>query len=355
MTFERAVKHNWQPVPYSPELGPKVRELCRRTWGDIEIADAGYQRWQYDDNPAGRSLSTFTSVDDHLVGQFGVVPLRVAVDGDERLAGLALNVVTDEAYRGRGIFPALGRAADAAMADAGVSLAFALPNENSFPGFVRDLGYTHAGDVPFLVRPLHVRRLVRARLRLPGLDLLAAIVARPLAPPLPQRGAGAPAVAPVQRFDGAFDAFWATIRERHRVAIVRDAAYLNWRFRDVPIREYRCLAARDGDAVLGYIVLREAAIMDLRAGLVVDFVASDERAGAALLEHALASFRGRDLDLIASLMLPHTLEYGLLRRSSFRALPRPLLPQRFRVVVRDGEATLALGNWFLTMGDYDAV
>lgn len=354
---------DWDAVPYTPDLADKVLTLHRSIWPDTEIGDDAYHRWQYQDNPAGPALSALAMQRQQgaVIGQFGALPVRMWIDGAERLAALALNVATNPAERGRGVFTALGLAADEYMTQAGATLAWALPNENSFPGFVGHLGYSRAGDVPLLARPVNVRRLVQRRVRLPGLDRAAALLARPFAAPLPPaaRPVDGVAVRVVGRFDEPFDALWARVRGRQRVMVVRDARYLDWRFRSIPLREYHSfLATVDGEPA-GYIVLRIAKIVDMDAGLVVDFVtvpANDgKRAGRALLSEALAWFAGRDLDLLGSLMLPHAPEYRLLRQAGFYALPRALLPQPFRVVARDGDTFRDLRNWFLTMGDYDVV
>lgn len=350
-------------VPYAPELEQEVLALCRRAWPDEDVARADFQRWQYIDNPAGPALSTLARdrATGEVIGQFGAIPVRLSVEGEERLAALALNVVTDEAQRGRGVFTALGRAADQRMAERGATIAFAMPNENSFPGFVRRLGYTHAGDVPFLVRPVNVRRLVARRLPLPGLGLLAALLLRPFVPPVPRTHAPVQGVAvdEVEEFDEAFDSFWRRVRGREPVMLVRDRPYLTWRFRQLPTRAYTCLRATVDGEQAGYLVLRAAGILGYRAGLVVDFLiepsAAGERAGRALLAHALASFAREDLDLLASLMPAPTPEYRLLRRTGFRPLPRALLPQPFRLVARDGPVVRDARRWFFTMGDYDVV
>lgn len=352
---------SWDLVPYAPELEEQARALCRRTWGDVEIADEAYHRWQYQENPAGQALSAFARDGETLVAQFGAVPLRMAVDGRTALGALALNVATDEAYRGRGAFVAAARLAGERMASAGVELAWALPNENSFPGFVRRLGYRHVGDVPLLVRPVNVRRLVSERLPLPGVGALAAMLARALLRPVPrtQTPEDGISIEPVDGFDAAFDGLWERVRGRQRVMVVRDATYLSWRFRRIPIRRYEVLRANVDGRLAGYIVLRLAEIAGMQAGLVVDFIVepseAGDRAGRALLSHALARFADEDIDLLASLMLPHAPEYRLLRHAGFWPLPRPLLPQRFRVVARGPEQAYDLGNWYLTMGDYDVV
>ena len=353
----------WETAPYTPELSAGVIDLSRRIWPGAEICDESYHRWQYQANPAGQALAALASegAAGRIVGQFGAIPVRVVIDGEERLAALALNVATDPAYRRQGMFAALGEASDKLMAQAGVSLAFAMPNANSFPGFLSRLSYSFAGDVPFLVRPVNLRRLVRSRLRVPLIPDVAALASRPFFPRLPHqpREPAGVAVDIVTQFDEAFDDLWKRLRNRHRVMLVRDAAYLNWRYVRIPLREYTCFAAHAGGALAGYIVLRVAELLGLRGGFVVDFVteASERgrRAGEALLSHALAFFADEDVDLLATLMLPHTHEYRLLRSARFRPLPKFLLPQRFRLVARDADPALSVKNWFFTFGDYDVV
>ncbi len=352
-------EQSWEAVPYDPALAADVVALHRRAWPEAEIGDERFLRWQYDENPAGQALSTLARAGDGAkpIGQFGAIPLRLWVDGEERLGALGLNVVTDEAYRRQGVFSALGHAADERMAQAGATIAFAMPNEDSFPGFVRRLGYTHAGDLPFLVRPVNARRLIESRLHLPGLGALASLLARPIFPPLPRSANATPSITieRVEHFDVAFDDFWRRVRGRERVMVMRDMAYLEWRYRRVPLRRYEVFRAGVDGQLAGYIVLRVADVLGMRAGLVVDFLIDRKEAGEALVSHALARFASEETDLLAALMLPHAPEYQLLRRGGFRPLPRALLPQRFRLVARDGPVVRDLRSWFFTMGDYDVV
>ena len=348
---------DWDVVPYTPQLAGELLALHRRAWPDAEIAGERFLRWQYDENPVGAALSTLarSRANGALIAQFGAIPVRLWAEGAERLGAIALNVVTDEAFRMQGVFSALGRAADERMAQADASVAFAMPNENSFPGFIRRLGYTHAGDVPFLVRPVNLRRLVSNRLAVPGAGALAAIAAVPFVRSLPRAPKQEPdvSVERVDSFDAPFDDFWRRIRGREPVMLVRDVRYLDWRYRKVPLRRYDIFRAMAGERQTGYIVLRVADVLGLRAGLIVDFLAEDERSGRALVSHALARFATEDIDLVAALMLAHAPEYRLLRSAGLRALPRRLLPQPFHLVARDGDLVRDARNWFFTMGDYD--
>jgi GNAT superfamily N-acetyltransferase len=296
-----------------------------------------------------------------VIGQFGAIPVRVAIDAEPRLAAIALNVATDPEYRRQGMFAALGGAADDLMREAGVALAYAMPNPNSFPGFLSRLGYTHAGNIPFLVRPLNVRGLVRSRLSVPLLPALAALAARPLFPPLRPDLVDVPGIEieTVSEFDHRFDDLWKRLRNHHRVMVIRDCEFLNWRFVSIPLREYATYAASAGGELSGYVVLRVTTMLGLRAGMIADFVIEPtergRRAGEALLSRALAWLAAQDIDLLAALMLPHAPEYALLRRARFRPLPKFLLPQPFSLVARGPKQALNTRDWFFTFADYDVV
>jgi hypothetical protein len=346
-------------VAYGPELAGEVVALHHRVWPGSDIADPLHHRWQYQDNPAGLALAALARDREtgQVVSQFGVVPLRMWIFGAERRAGLALNVATDVSHRGRGLFTGLARVSDGLMKAAGVEHAWAFPNVNSFPGFISRLGYTHMGDVPLLARPVNVRRLVQRRVRVPGVDRVAGLLARPFLPPLARtvelaRGVG---VEIIDEFDGRFDELWERVRGRSPVMVMRDARYLEWRFKKQPLRRYHGLLATVDGAPAGYVVLRTTEIDGMRSGLIVDLVVADERAGTSLVSAALAWCAGEDLDLLGSLMLPTAPEHQLLRRAKFRPLPPMLMPRRFRVVARGGAGFCELKNWHLTMGDYDVV
>ena len=153
------------------------------------------------------------------------------------------------------------------------------------------------------------------------------------------------------------------VQHRAPLMVVRDSAYLNWRYANAPEREFAAFAARSEGKVRGISVLRAGSLGRFSAGLIVDLVveASGEgrAAGRLLIDHAGAYFRDLDLDMLATLSLRHTDEFRLFRASGFWMPPRFMEPHPLHFVVRshadEANAAYDLHNWFLTLGDSDVV
>lgn len=359
----------WSSVRYTAADAGDTLELVRTIWGEIEATDPAYHEWQYRRSPGGPAIVTVAREEqgEKLIGQAVTIPLRVGASARGHLANLTLNVATLPEWQGRGIFGRLLRDACDLSAKEGMAFTFALPNQSSYPVFLRT-GFADIGSAPLLIKPLNPQRLVR---KATGNRLLGA-AAWPASliwhqPAAGRReGSGQAEIVRVEKFDDSFTAFWERVRNRFPVMIVRDAAYLNWRFVDIPIRKYVCFAARAEDEVRGFIALRVAPVASFDAGLVVDLLVEEGESGAEagrrLIDEAFRYFRGHDLDMLGSLALAHTREFRLLREKGFWVCPKRLLPQPFPIVVRshEGEGSPSylaydLRNWFLTMGDYDAV
>lgn len=81
-------------------------------------------------------------------------------------------------------------------------------------------------------------------------------------------------IAEVSGFDDQINKFWHSVSNDYEIISVRDAAYMQWRFRDAPDKKYTILSARKDDEVLGYIVFRQENKDGLHYGLIVDFLAA---------------------------------------------------------------------------------
>ena len=220
------------------------------------------------------------------------------------------------------------------------------------------------------MRPLNPGRLVTLRLGegilQRALGATAAAGSGLLCRPRPlSADAATMSVEDIQATDPTLNDFWLRVRDKYPVMVVRDGQFLDWRYRQVPGRDYELRVARRNGHIMATVALRSTAIEGVACGMVVDLLVEPSQhgrlGGEMLLRDASEHFEQQDLDLAGCLMLPHAEEAGVLRRQGYVPCPRALQPQPFRVVLRvhngrlPSRQLLDLQNWFLTMGDFDAI
>ena len=365
-------EEGWVSSRYSPKDAEDCLGLLAKVWGDSELASPAYHDWQCQRGPAGPAIATLARGVEtgRLVGQAVTVPVNVRLSGKVRTAGLSLNPVVDPGYENGDIFVGLMRDVCAFSAEAGIAYSYGFPDQLAYSKFVNKAGFRDIGSVPLLIRPLNPERLALKTTHSAVVGKTASVARKiwrtPQPAASPQEGPAGLEIAQVGSFDDSFAIFWDRVQHRFPVMVVRDPAYLNWRFLNAPTREYMTLVARSDEQIRAFTVLRVAPLGPFSAGLIVDLVveatAEGRLAGRLLIDQACSYSREHDLDLVASLALRHTDEFRLLRSRGFWACPKFLQPQPYRLVVRchDEEASPSrlaydLRNWFVTMGDYDAV
>jgi GNAT superfamily N-acetyltransferase len=77
---------------------------------------------------------------------FCLFPSFLNVNGQKVLAGQSADIITHPSHQRKGLFGLLGKATEALAKEHGMLYLFAFPNANSFPGFVRSLGWQHMGN-----------------------------------------------------------------------------------------------------------------------------------------------------------------------------------------------------------------
>ena len=202
---------DYELASYEPAQRDDYLRLLHDAWGDDALTGAEFD-WWFARNPAG-SLMSVARDNGTVIGVASHSLYRMVLGGEERLASFSVHATTAPAARGRGIFVALERKHEQEAQAQGAAVVLAFASAPTAPLFLGPLGWTEI-----------------ARLR---------IWAR--AVPF-----GGEPGAPVEAFDHTGDA--ASAWAGH---IVRDAAYLNWRYLDSP-RDYTAYRAAGGYAVLGH-------------------------------------------------------------------------------------------------------
>ena len=182
-------------------------ELMRETYGSA-MSEAEFD-WWFDRNPAGPRILNAAREDDGT--PLGVLAMSFA-RFENGLAAFAVHAVTTPAARGRGVFSELELHNEQEAAAAGAIWALGFTNPMAGPILVGRLGWEDVASLRVWARPKRLRRRGDGRLKDARLS----------------------SVAP---------------RDLPGHHIVRDDAYLHWRYNDSP-RRY----AQAGDAVATHAV-----------------------------------------------------------------------------------------------------
>jgi GNAT superfamily N-acetyltransferase len=366
------VTRDWRPVLYTEADTDALAAFCQAQPGKAAAISAEYVRWQHGANPAGLARVGLAKVygSEHIVGVIWLVPLKIQVGDEVVLGSQSLYALVHPDYRRQGIMSTLAAFCEESGRQQAYRFSYGFPNPRSYPGFVGRMGWADVGEASLFLRPLNTRRLVTRRLGEGGLQRAmgalggasSGLLFRPRRLPAE---AAATSVEVIDGTDPALDDFWLRVRAKYPVMVVRDRRFLDWRYCQIPGRDYSLRAARQDGHIVATAALRRTTIEGVACGMVVDLLvepsARGRLGGELLLDHAAGHFEQQDLDLAGCLMLPHAEEAGVLRHQGYVRCPRALQPQPFRVVVRvpSGEPhskqLLELRNWFLTMGDFDAV
>lgn len=287
------------------------------------VSDAFMQpahyRWKYS-CPAGRARIAVVMENGELVASLGMFPLLVAANGRTQVAWQLCEGSTLPKARGKGYFTVclnlLARDLQAGQ------FFFAFPNRNSKRLFAR-FGLREMQLVPTFVRLLPFARRE-------GSD------------------------AEVRAFDPARGAFIPPILSSARPTLVRDAAYLEWRYLTNRSAQYTIYVHGTADRNDGYVVVREAAVAGRRVVLLMEL-----HAASSAVERSLVR-------TIVEWGLAKGARYGVMvsnyfhgwtgLRRGFIQVPALLLPKRQVLMgfAATPDADEVLGQeWQVQLGDWD--
>jgi len=340
--------------------------LIKAEYPTGEMGDSEYLDWEYFQNPLGTpEMVVARSESDEVVGQYVVIPQNYIVDGETVSGSLSLNTLTHKDFRGQGLFTRMALETYASCKVRGLDLTLGFPNMQSYPGFVRKLGFSHIGNAMLLVRPLRLGALVKGALYRKRYPKYGSYLERES---LNRPGQHDVDEITISEFDvkqeaGLYRPFWETRRKLYNQTD-RSPQFLEWRYKNIPTRSYTLLKATKGGKLLAFAVLRVRVVYGMKAGFVIDFNCLPEeesmRAGKTLLEFSKSLMRSKGAVFMGALITPDCAEFDVLRKSGFFKAPGRFLPHDAPVIIRwngagDSAASLrTIRKWFLTFGDYDA-
>jgi hypothetical protein len=324
--------------------------------------------WRYDQNPAGQGvIPVIRNRRGDVVGFIWLVPIRIRIKGQDCSVAIGTNLVIQPEYRRTFGYVKLLRQFECAVRDHDIPLHFSFVSEENYKQLRLNRPRT-AFTVPLLAKPLDYDALARDYFTSKWKRFIGSRAGWLLSPlfrekPFLKRN-NEITIRAIEQFDGDFDEFWRHVQDNYPVMVVRDRAFLAWRFAPVSRRRYHILVAQLRGQMLGYTVIRCATVRGIKTGLILDLLVADGplgmEAGMYLMAQAEAFFRTQEMSLMAGLMAPWAKEYRILRRSGHRDVPLAIAPRRSRFAFFVHSASqetlnsLSTRDWFITLADYES-
>lgn len=354
----------WIHQQFCAQYFKQILAMTKEQYGEEnDIAQEDFLQHQYFKNPAGDALINLAvnPETDELAGQYIVLPMRYMINGQMTKVVCSLNTLTRQAYRGQGIFTQLAEITYNQAYDTGYVFCYGMPNQNSYPGFIKKLAFKEIDEVPLMLRPLCPSQMAAEYLKKPVLNTVlkpANCLFR-----LSERKSDLQFCPVTEENLDLMDEFWKAVCGKYNIMNVRDRAYIKFRYLDMPRRKYYPYVAIHEGKPVCFVVGRMMEVAGMQCAMLADFLFQDgfEEDAQALVRHVLAQLRKRGASLAGCLMLEHTHEYRLLKKLGFMRCPKRLEPQPFPLLVRrfddkmQYDKLLDCRNWFFTMGDYDVI
>jgi hypothetical protein len=329
--------------------------------------DMDWWQWQHKQNPAGHvSIFIAESEKSHeIVGHNCDLPLRMKVNNEVCQAMTAIDAMVHPDYRGLGIYSRIRQSLDRISQQKEISLRYSWPNQNMLPINLK-MGIKPVFKyVPFWIKPMRPANIVNRYFKKnTALTQLLTTLAKGVIKIADMQKSHQiyTQVREVKEIDGRFDTLWQQASSLHEIMMVRDRAYLDWRYVKKPDADYTIYVSEQDDQLLGYIVLRSVEDNGLKVGWIADILtcSRDTLAAMDLITKAIQHFEAKGEDMILCVMPPRAYLAPRLRKCGFFNVSK-LRRGKERINCREFTAKYPESflhnpnNWFLTRGDSDLI
>lgn len=363
------MERKWISRPYQPGDEKEIGALWLLTFpenDEVGRAEVEYWNWQYKNSPAGFGRIRVAVADEGIVGHYAVVPVRMQFEGKSLGGTLSLDTMTHPQYQRQGILATLANDVYDELGRDNFPITYGFPNENSLGPLTKKLGWKYVCALPVYVKPLRPDVITERVLTNGALATIGKPLAR-LGTALVCRGSAAPREACekvhwLQSFDQRADHLWDEACDPSKLTLTRNTEFLNWRYVQNPLRDYRILGYEEQDQLVAYAVVRCMEQIGLQGGMIMELVARPGRDDAleAVLAVAEEYFRNQGMDLVACLMHGDKRSSRLLKHQGFLQAPKKMFKEwHFGVRTNadgvDEDSIADPSRWYITLGDTDII
>jgi len=305
-----------------------IVKLLRTVWPDVDKwRDTRFWRWRYERNPSGSPIVWVAESAGKIVGHRAIIPVYMKIGSVEALVGLVADSCVHPSFRRQGIYRSLVSLAQEESVKRGMQLTYGIYIPSHLASYK---GYEKRGAIcPMvsLVKLLSWRRLGKIFL---GTPLFAS-------PNLGNCEKSALHVFQISQFNERFNSLWRRLSPHFPIIVKRDKEYLQWRYFEIPSKDYVVYVAEDKSEILGFCVLKERIISakdfskdhflfsrfmkkPVREGLIID-VFGFPKAVKSLLAKAEEHFKEKGVDIIHCRLSEKNPYLGVFAKLGYRRMP----------------------------------
>lgn len=324
--------------------------------------DLAVLKWFHQDNPR-KERSIIYAIEPasrNIAAIYTYLPTEMNCMGTNIPSLQSFDTLTDHRHRGKGLFIQLASKLAERETAKGNELVFGFPNENSVNGFVKKLGFTYFGEVPFLIKPLRVsyfiKKIINGR-KITGKDSNCAINAEKEID-LPNTHS----IKIISKFGSDYEKLWKRVKKSIPISVNRNADYMNWRFVAKPHAEYLRYGYYEGSDLKGVIIFTLKNKHGGKVGYIMEllFDPENKQAGKELLKFASRTLKKNKADVILSWCFAHSFNYGVYQDAGFYKFPEKIRPQKLGIIVKVLKSIfekeiLKIKNWYISYSDSDTV
>jgi len=297
--------------------------------------------WKYQGkNPAGQSLIYVAENNGEIIAHFAALPIWYWIEGKKVLVSHSIGMIVLPEWQNKGLIKFVADQLLEEVEKQRIPFTYGYPNDNAYDLHIKLLGYEDAT----------MQRLFHKEIKNIKNDNTSETVFEGLN------------WQKIERFDDSVDFLWNKVKNDFQVIVIRNSAFLNWRYIDRPDAPYYAFGAFDGDILEGYCVLKIYQDENLLRGHFIDLFtqSGNSNCGRFLVENGLQFFNNEKVDEVTLWMQGSPFFEDILKEYNFcvggvsgggwPGTTRPMIC-RFNIEQEKYKSLLNEKNWYFTMGD----
>ena len=290
-------------------------------------------------NPAGEPIMIYAENDDDIIGHFAAIPMNYWLDGKEIVGSHSAAMMIDPAWQNKGLIKFVADKLIKELSEQMIPFTYGYPNDNAYDLHIKLLGYE---DVA--MQRLFYKKMKNKRDNIPVTT------------------SGVLNWQKIECFGDRVNALWDSAKNDFKAIVIRNSAFLNWRYLDRPDVPYYAFGAFNGDILEGYCVLKFYQDENILRGHFIDLFTQDGNSdcGRFLVENGLRFFNDKEVNEVMLWMQGSPFFEDILKEFGFNVdgvsgggwpgASRPMIC-RFNVKPEKYRPLLNEKNWYFTMGD----